>query len=226
VSLIISRLKQEGIVEESISPDFLVRNWPPALEEWSTKAVRDAFFASPSFPRLLDPEVLRNTIAEGVKTGKFGYVGKTYGGYQGTPIIDDPNFGPERVEISDQVVLLPREKALALKGAPPSPPEEPERTARVAEEPGARPEGAPEQTVALPMPVGRHLSWEGELPPQKWTNFYMRVLTRFATDPSLRLTVRFEVTPETGISQHELEEIKMSLRELGLDISALKTEDG
>jgi hypothetical protein len=225
VSLIISRLKQEGIVEESISPDFLVRNWPPALEEWSTKAVRDTFFASPSFPRLLDPEVLRNTIAEGVKTGKFGYVGKTYGGYQGTPIIDDPNFGPERVEISDQVVLLPREKALALKGAPPSPPEEPERTARVAEEPGARPEGAPEQTVALPMPVGRHLSWEGELPPQKWTNFYMRVLTRFATDPSLRLTVRFEVTPATGISQNELEEIKMSLRELGLDISALKTED-
>jgi hypothetical protein len=225
VSLIISRLKQEGIVEESISPDFLVRNWPPALEEWSTKAVRDAFFASPSFPRLLNPEVLRNTIAEGVKEGKFGYVGKTYGGYQGTPIIDDPNFGPERVEISDQVVLLPREKALALKGAPPSPPEEPERTARVAEEPGARPEGAPEQTVALPMPVGRHLSWEGELPPQKWTNFYMRVLTRFATDPSLRLTVRFEVTPATGISQNELEEIKMSLRELGLDILALKTED-
>jgi len=225
VGLIISRLKQEGIVEESISPDFLVRNWPPALEEWSTKAVRDAFFASPSFPRLLDPQVLRSTIAEGVKAGKFGYVGKTYGGYQGTPIIDDPNFGPERVEISDQVVLLPREKALALKGAPPSPPEEPERTARVAEEPGARPEGAPEQTVALPMPVGRHLSWEGELPPQKWTNFYMRVLTRFATDPSLRLTVRFEVTPATGISQNELEEIKMSLRELGLDISALKTED-
>jgi len=225
VDLIISRLKQEGIVEESISPDFLVRNWPPALEEWSTKAVRDAFFASPSFPRLLDPEVLRNTIAEGVKMGRFGYVSKAYGGYLGTPIIDDPNFGPERVEILDQVVLLLREKALALKGAPPSPPEEPERTARVAEEPGARPEGAPEQTVVLPMPGGRHLSWEGELPPQKWTNFYMRVLTRFATDPSLRLTVRFEVTPATGISQNELEEIKMSLRELGLDISALKTED-
>jgi hypothetical protein len=75
------------------------------------------------------------------------------------------------------------------------------------------------------MPGGRHLSWEGELPPQKWTNFYMRVLTRFATDPSLRLIIRFEVTPATGISQNELEEIKMSLRELGLDISALKTED-
>jgi len=225
VGFIVSRLKQEGLLEESISPDFLVRNWPPALEEWSTRGVRDMFFASPKFPRLLNPEVLRDTIAEGVRMGKFGYVGKAYGGYQGTPIIDDPNFGPADVEISDQVVLLPRDRALALKGAPPSPPEEPERTARAAEEPGARPEGAPEQTVAPPMPGGRHLSWEGELPPQKWMNFYMRVLTRFATDPSLRLIIRFEVTPATGISQNELEEIKTSLRDLDLDISALKTED-
>ena len=224
VGFIVARLKQEGLLEESISPDFLVRNWPPALEEWSTKGVRDMFFASPKFPRLLNPEVLRDTIAEGVKIGKFGYVGKAYEGYQGTPIIDDPNFGPADVEISDQVVLLPRDRALALKGAPPSPPEEPERTARVAEEPGVRPEGAPEQTVAPPMPGGQHLSWEGELPPQKWMNFYMRVLTRFATDPSLRLIIRFEVTPATGISQNELEEIKTSLRDLDLDVSALKTE--
>jgi hypothetical protein len=56
-------------------------------------------------------------------------------------------------------------------------------------------------------------------------NFYMKVLTRFATDPSLRLIIRFEVTPATGISQNELEEIKASLRDLDLDISALKTED-
>jgi hypothetical protein len=159
VGLIVARLKQEGLLEESISPDFLVRNWPPALEEWSTKGVRDMFFASPKFPRLLNPEVLRDTIAEGVRIGKFGYVGKAYEGYQGTPIIDDPNFGPADVEISDQVVLLPRDRALALKGAPPSTPEEPERTARVAEEPGVRPEGAPEQTVAPPMPGERHLSW-------------------------------------------------------------------
>jgi hypothetical protein len=75
------------------------------------------------------------------------------------------------------------------------------------------------------MPGGRHLSWEGDLPPQKWMNFYMKVLTRFATDPSLRLIIRFEVTPATGISQNELEEIKASLRDLDLDISALKTED-
>ena len=34
---------------------FLVRNWSGVFKEWSTKAVRDAFFASPQFPRLLNP---------------------------------------------------------------------------------------------------------------------------------------------------------------------------
>ncbi|HHW19260.1 MAG TPA: ATP-binding protein [Firmicutes bacterium] len=227
VGLIVARLKQEGLLEESVSSDFLVRNWPPAFaKEWSTKSVRDMFFASPQFPRLLNPEILRATIAEGVKAGKFGYVGKAYGGYQGTPIIEDPNFGPEDVEFSDQVVLLPRDKAVALKAASAAP-GEPEREYPVDKEPWviAEPAGVPiEEPVTSPVSDKRCLSWEGELPPQKWTNFYMKVLTRFATDPSLRLRIRFEVAPEAGISQPQLEEVKMALRELGLDAERLKAE--
>ncbi len=224
--LILMRLKQEGLLEESISPDFLVRNWPPALEEWSTKAVRDMFFASPRFPRLLNPDVLRNTIAEGVRAGKFGYVGKAYGSYQGAPTIEDPHFGPASVEISDQVVLLPRDKALALKGVP-LPPEKPESGLGQVEEPGVKAELAvvPAPVSAMPpLPGKRRLSWEGELPPQKWANFYMKVLTRFATDPSLRLRIRFDVAPEAGISQTHVEEIAAALRDLGLSIDGLEVE--
>jgi hypothetical protein len=223
---IVARLKQEGDLEESISPDFLVRNWPTALEEWSTKGVRDMFFASPKFPRLLNPEVLRDTIAEGVKIGKFGYVGKTYGGYQGTPIIDDPNFGPERVEISDQVVLLRRDKALALKGELARPSEVLPAPQEVSEAISVGPERESQpHAVALSLPVKRRFSWEGELPPQKWANFYMKVLTRFATDPNLRLTVRFELSPEEGIPQSVVEEVEIALKELGLDTRALKAEE-
>ena len=47
VGLILERLEQEDLVVDGVSPNFLVRNWPPALPEWSTKAVRDAFFAPP-----------------------------------------------------------------------------------------------------------------------------------------------------------------------------------
>jgi hypothetical protein len=179
----------------------------------------------PRFPRLLNPGVLSSTIAEGVRAGKFGYVGKAYGVYQGTPIIEDPSFEPATVEISDQVVLLPREKALELKGAPTSAPGGPERIPLVAEGHGAGPEG-PIQPVSVETQVSskQRLSWEGELPPQKWTNFYMKVLTRFATDPSLRLRVQFEVSPEIQVLQAQLNEIEIALKELGLDTQALKAE--
>ncbi|MER3474802.1 MAG: AAA family ATPase [Armatimonadota bacterium] len=233
VGLIIARLKQEGLVEESISPDFLVRHWPPALSEWSTKVVRDMFFASPTFPRLLEPDLLRTTIARGVREGKFGYASKADGEYQGQPVISDPNFGPDDVEFSDRVVLLPRERALALSGqvAPPlageaTPPQVAE-AAEVLVVPGIPPGpvvGPKPGSFTMPVASKRRLSWEGGLPPQKWTNFYMKVLTRFATDPSLRLHIRFEVAPDAGITNTQLEEIQVALQELGLDVEALEAE--
>jgi len=227
VGLILARLRQEGQLEERVSPDFLVRNWPPALaEEWSTKAVRDAFFASPVFPRLLDPETLRATIAEGVRAGKFGYVGKAYGEYQGLPRLEDPSFGPEEVEFSEQVVLLPREKALALLGAPPSSEEEaagPPAAGGAAARPAALTVETP--PAAPPVSLGpvrfSTLRWAGEVPPQKWTQFYMRILSRFATDPTLRLRVDFTVAPEAGISEAARSEVEAALRELGLDPEGL-----
>jgi len=218
--LVIARLRQEGLLEDTISADFLVRNWPPALPDWSTKAMRDMFYASPKFPRLMDSDVLRNTIADGVRTGKFGYAGKTSDAeYLTTPIIDDPTFGPGNVEVSDQVVLLPRDTALALRSRQAPRGEMTEGAVDYVPQPegGAEPTGT-QPTAATPGAMGtvRSLRWEGPVPAQKWTNFYMRVLSRFGVDPSLGITVSFDVAPENGISQQQFEETKMALRDLGL----------
>jgi len=79
--LIVERLGQAGDIEDKgVSPNFLVRNWPPAFKEWNTKSVRDAFFAAPQFPRLLDPDSIKDTIARGVENGMLGYVGKAADG--------------------------------------------------------------------------------------------------------------------------------------------------
>ncbi|MDM7918063.1 MAG: hypothetical protein QUS12_02730, partial [Methanosarcina sp.] len=81
MTLYLDRLKKDGDIESSISPNFLIRNWPPAFKnEWSTKSVRDMFFASPLFPRLMDPEIIKETIARGVSNGIFAYGGKTESG--------------------------------------------------------------------------------------------------------------------------------------------------
>jgi hypothetical protein len=60
------------------------------------------------------------------------------------------------------------------------------------------------------------LRWSGEVPHQKWMNFYTKVLSRFVTTKSLRLTVAVEVAPESGVSKQAIEETKTALRELGL----------
>jgi len=60
------------------------------------------------------------------------------------------------------------------------------------------------------------LRWSGEVPSQKWMNFYTKVLSRFATTKNLRLTVVVEASPDGGMSKQVLEETKTALRELGL----------
>ena len=221
VGLIISRLKQEGLLEETISPDFLLRHWPPALEEWSTKAVQDTFFASPEFPRLLNPDILKETIAEGVQKGKFGYRSS-----QDMPIINESSFRAEDVEISDEVVLLPLDKALALKEQLLSTPQGQKPPVQAVAEAKEKLEAKLEQvSPAPPVPSLRRLSWQGQLPHQKWMQFYTKILSHFATDPSLQLELRFRVAPESGIPPSTIEEIKMALRDLGLDSESLQTEE-
>src|SRR5690606_40377783 len=58
--------------------------------------------------------------------------------------------------------------------------------------------------------------WSGEISPQKWMNFYTKVLSRFATGGGLKLTVSVDVEPPGGTTVAKVEETKVALRELGL----------
>ena len=103
-----------------MSPNFLVRNWPPAFKEWNTRSVRDAFFASPQFPRLLNPNSIKDTIARGVENGMLGYVGKKADGSY-APFHWNSSLPLQDVEISDDVFLIQRELAEAYKAGKISP---------------------------------------------------------------------------------------------------------
>lgn len=101
VDLYLMQLRQKDIITSSISPNFLVKNWPPAFREWSTKSVRDAFFASPLFPRLLNPEAIKEAISKGVSNGIFAYVGMSNTG-EYDPVYYNMGLLPEEVEVSDE----------------------------------------------------------------------------------------------------------------------------
>jgi hypothetical protein len=275
-TLILSRLRQDDEVTEGVSPYTLIRNWP-AMPAWSTKAVRDAFFASPQLPRLLDPEALRRTIAEGAAQKLLAYVGPKDEDGKYDPFVFGQTLLPANVEFSAEMFVIQAEEAQKQI-------EEPElsrieiRPAHVQLQPGERyrfavqgfdqhrrpfpvrgivweaqggsidasgkfvageqegyfavsatAEGlsaAAEIVLAKesakppppppppPPPRAGGLAWEGQVPPQKWMNFYTRVLARFATQPDLKLKVRFEV--RAGVSPQQADETRMALRELGL----------
>jgi len=67
-----------------------------------------------------------------------------------------------------------------------------------------------------PRPTAGKLVWTGEVPPQKWMNFYTKVLSKFAARKGLKLTVTVEASPEGGVTKQQAEETKTALRELGL----------
>jgi hypothetical protein len=61
------------------------------------------------------------------------------------------------------------------------------------------------------------LTWSGEVPSQKWMNFYTKFLTKLGVGSDLSLNVSVKCKPQGGLSPQRLEEIKSALRELGLD---------
>jgi len=62
----------------------------------------------------------------------------------------------------------------------------------------------------------KRIVWSGEIPWQKWTNFYTRVLSKFTGGKGIKLTVKVEIEPPEGIQKQKIEETKSGLRELGL----------
>jgi len=286
VTFILERLRKDGEVEKDISPNLLIRNWNPAFKEWSTKSVRDAFFASPLFPRLLYPDAVKDTIARGVEGGLLGYVGKSPSD-EYEPFFFGGSLSAQDVEISDEMYIITRETAESYKNLKEKPPAltllvlspattqvqpgkkqafvvkgldqhgrdiptgqvEWKASGGIIDKDGVFTAGEDEGNfvisatggsvkgsatvivvkvgsvvppVTKPPACKGVLRWTGEIPPQKWMNFYTKVLSKFVSGQGLKLTLSVEVAPEGGISPQKVEETKVALQELGLmdDVSS------
>ncbi len=276
VEIILRELGRLDVITEGVSPNKLLKFWPPALTEWSTQAVRDAFYSSPQLPRLLNTDAVKRTICDGVAQGAFGYASKDVSGNIKLEKLKDSLFDNE-VEISDDVYILKAADAQKLL--------EPPRLAQLIVRPEhpvvlnvgeqvslscaaidqygqpfsisavswsgsggtltadglftagevgglftVKAEAGGQEAIAevrivtkdepappTPPPGEQIIRWRGTVPPQKWMNFYTKVLTRFATAPGLKLEVSFEVPVPREQAESKEREARAGLRELGLD---------
>lgn len=279
VELYVRELERLEEFTAGVGPARLVKYWPGGMVEWSTRAVRDAFYSSPQLPRLLNGDSIKRTICDGVTQGALGYASKDATGRLKLEKLKQSLIDTD-VEIADDMFILKAEDAQKLL--------EPPRLAKLLIRPeqiglkvgeqasfscGAedqygqpftvpaiawsatggsitsnglytagqtggfhtvRAEGAGNQAVAEvrittkdeptppPPPPGEQvIHWHGAVPTQKWMNFYTKVLTRFASNPGLKLEVTFDVPIEREQAKAKAEETRAGLKELGLgeDIS-------
>jgi hypothetical protein len=258
-----------------VSPNKLLKYWPPALVEWPTQSVRDAFYSSPQLPRLLNPDAVKRTICDGVTQGAFGYATKDASGKIKLEKLRESLFDGD-VDIADDVYIIKADDAQKML--------EPPRLAKLVVRPehvvlrvgeqaayscaavdqygqpfsvpaiawtgtggtiGAdglftagqtggvhtvRAEAAGQEAVAevrittkdeptvAPAPPGEQvIRWRGTVPPQKWMNFYTKVLTRFAATPGLKIEVGFEAPLPREQAESKVDDARTGLKELGLD---------
>ena len=223
LTIYLTYLRQNDIVTDAVSANVLVRKWNPAFKEWNTKSVRDVFFSSPQFPRLLNPESIKMTIANAVSSGTLAYVAKgNEGKYD--PFIFNQGISISDIEISEDTFIITKESAeayqLSLKSIPIAPqtdadfkPEtQTSQTAKSDETPkSADNETQPESSSS----TANKIIWQGEISFRDWTRFY-KVITKFSANSNVKIKVDLEADSQNGYSQTQIEDIKFTLRELGL----------
>jgi hypothetical protein len=118
LELIVTRLRQDGDIEDGISLNFLARNWPPAFKEWGTRAVRDAFFAISTISSGAESREIEGYDFRGMENGLLSYVGRKPDGTC-APFHWKSTLSPFDVELSDDMYIIQRETAESYRPAPP-----------------------------------------------------------------------------------------------------------
>lgn len=267
---------EEGkdILSTTVPARKLPSFWPASKVEWSTKAVRDAFYSSPLLPRLINPDAIKQAIADGVSSSIIDYAVKDPDGNLKLRKPSESLFEAD-IEISDEVFILKEEDARKLREPPKLKELRLNRTSvvlRVGDQATFKCEGfdqygqkidtgvitwsatggiitadglltigentgdfevtamvgdieasaelkVQKDSPAPPplIPGKKKICWSGAVPPQKWVNFYTKVLSKLATNPELKLRVSFEVPVEPAHSATKVDETKSGLLDLGLE---------
>ena len=216
---VITALKSQALLNESVGAGYIERNWPPALKDsgaWPLASLRQSFLNG-ALTRLLDPDtVLRSKIVEFVSRGDFGLASglKPDGGYE--RVLFNEFTDPAEVTFESGVFLLLKAKAKTLKsvaepttvdvpGTGPSPGPEPPVETGPEPEPESPP-GAAQRTFRI----------SGDVPPEIWNRLGTKVLPKLRSGSDLKIGLSFTVTVDGPLAQSFENDLRQILEDLGL----------
>lgn len=218
---VISALKSEALLNESVGAGYIDRNWPPALKDsgaWPLASLRQSFLNG-SLTRLLDPDgVLRSKIVEFVARGEFGLAsGQNPDGTYERVWFHEP-LTPDEVTFDSGVFLLTKTKAQALKaGVQPRPVsgEGQQPAPGAAPVPGTRPE-AEVEPPPTPDVQTRTIRLVGIVPPELWNRLGTKVLPKLRAGSDLKVGIDFSVTVNRDVAGNLTSDLRQILDDLGL----------
>ncbi len=210
---VITTLKSQALLNESVGAGYLDRNWPDFFTEsgaWPLASLRQSFLNG-SLTRLVDPDaVLRAKIVEFVEKGDFG-VGsaKNPDGSYERVWFEEP-IGRDEVAFESDIFLLHKSRAKALKTEPetgPSPAPQPEPVIAPAPAPEPGPNTSPASKV---LHVG------GIVPPETWNRLGTKLLPKLRSGSDLKVSVDFRVTADAKVVKSLADDVRQILGDLGL----------
>ena len=219
---VITALKSNALLNETVGAGYIERNWPPALKEagtWPLSSLRQSFLNG-SLTRLLDPDrVLRQKIIEFVENGDFGLAsGETAQG-QFTRMWYREALSAEEVVFDSSTFLLTKVRAAQAK-APPERPTQPEPVPMPDDQPEPEPvpnPATPGGQLDLPVPQKVTLRLRGTVPLESWNMVGIRILPKLRSGEALNLAVDLSVQVDSKMLQALEADVRQALTDLKLD---------
>jgi len=210
---IVSTLKAQNYLNESVGAGYIERKWPEAFKAsgaWPLSGLRQAFLNG-SLTRLLDVDaVLRAKIVEFIGKGDFGLASGQQPGGGFSRVWFKELISADEITFDGQTFLLLPSVAKTVTAAPGSPPTiEPTPSVVIDVPPPTPPAGVQQEA-----PVIFQLS--GSIPPEIWNRIGNKLIPKLRTAEALDVSVGLTVRVNAAQRAHFIEEVRQILSDLGL----------
>ena len=245
---VISAMKSEGLLNESVGAGYIDRHWPPAFAEtgaWPLNSLRQSFLSG-RLTRLVDPDrTLRRKIAEFVGSGDFGLAYESRGSQDYDSVRYKEPISEDEVAFEDYVVLLRKSTAEAYKASGGQPTGSTGGTG-VIDRPDAGSGGSDTGTdVGGSGTDGEGSGTDGEgsgssgtdtterqvtvrvngdIPSNVWNVIGTRVLSQFRRHGEVKTGIDLSVSINAADAQKLATDLRRSLEDLGIDGQIVREE--